>query len=225
MGIAADTSQSTSLSPGRLLVRAVGLLVALVLAYEVVHFFLRDPLHYIIDPTEKSFGIYWPRRIPLLLHIAGGTVALFTGPFQLWTGLRRRNLAIHRLTGLLYIGGVVLASVVGIYMSFFTSPRAVGIPLFVLASTWLLTIAMAFLAIKRRRINDHKEWMIRGYVLTFAFVSIRALTDMPILQALGPARDPTISWICWVVPLVITEMVFAAKRLMPPAVSGRSKAR
>ena len=213
MGITADAPQSTTGSPVRWLVRAVGVLAALVLAYEAIHFFLRDPLHYIVDPSQKSFGIYWPRRIPLLSHIAGGTVALFVGPFQLFTGLRSQNLAIHRLTGLLYIGGVVVASTFGIYMSFYTDPRAVGIPLFFMASTWLATVGMAFLSIKRGRINDHKEWMIRGYVLTFAFVTIRLLTDMPILHSLGPARDPTISWMCWVVPLLITEMIFAWRRV------------
>ena len=213
MGTTAHAPQSTSLTPGRLLGRAIGVLVVLALAYDAIHFFLRDPLHYIVDPSQKSFGIFWPRRIPLLMHIAGGTVALFTGPFQLWTGLRRRSLSIHRLMGLAYIGSVVLASLVGIYMSFYTEPRAEGIALFMMASTWLATVVMAFLAIKRRRINDHKEWMIRGYVLTFAFVTIRALTDLPILQSLGPNRDPTIAWLCWVAPLLITEMVFAVRRL------------
>ncbi|HXV16035.1 MAG TPA: DUF2306 domain-containing protein, partial [Gemmatimonadaceae bacterium] len=191
-----------------------GAIAILALGYEAIHFYLRDPLHYIVDPTQKSFGIFWPRRIPLLLHIVGGTAALFIGPFQLFTGLRDRSMSIHRITGLVYIGGIVLASSAGIYLSMFTVPRAFGIALFFMATTWLLTVAMAYIAIRQGRVESHKEWMIRGYVLTFAFVTIRYLTDLPILTSLGPMRDPTLGWVCWVVPLLITEMIFELRRGM-----------
>lgn len=212
MGIAAGAERTSSQSISRLVLQALGAIVILLLGYEAIHFYLRDPLHYIVDHTEKSFGTYWPRRIPLLVHIAGGTAALFVGPFQLWTGLRDRSMSIHRITGLIYIGGIVLASTFGMYLSYFTTPRAFGIALFTLSSTWLLTVLMAFRAIKQRRIESHKEWMIRGYVLTFAFVTIRYLTDLPILTSLGPLRDTTLGWVCWVVPLLLTELVFEWRR-------------
>jgi uncharacterized membrane protein len=212
MGIAAGAERSSTPSITRLALQALGAVVILALGYEAIHFYLRDPLHYIVNPTEKSFGIFWPRRIPLLVHIVGGTSALFVGPFQLFTGLRNRNMAIHRVTGLVYIAGIVLASSFGMYLSFFTVPRAFGIALFSLAFTWLMTVLMAFRAIKQKRIESHKEWMIRGYVLTFAFVTIRYLTDLPVLTSLGPLRDTTIGWVCWVVPLLFTELVFEWRR-------------
>ncbi len=214
MGITAGAERSSTQSIPRMVGQALGVIAVVFLAYEAIHFYLRDPLHYIVDPTEKSFGIFWPRRLPLLMHIAGGTVALFMGPFQLWTGLRDRHMSIHRITGLFYIAGVLLGGSVGIYMSLFTVPRAFGIALFMMATTWLLAIGLAFLAIKRGRIEAHKEWMIRGYVLTFAFVTIRYMTDLPILTLLGPARDPTLGWLCWVVPLLITEVILEWRRTL-----------
>jgi len=212
MGIVAEANQPAAQNLTRLVAKALGALVIAVLAYEALHFYVRDPLHYIVDPTEKSFGIYWPRRVPLLMHIVGATAALFVGPFQLVTGLRNRSLAIHRVTGLVYIGGVVLAAGTAIYLSFYTVPTAFGIALFSMASAWLLTVLFAFRAIRQGRIESHKEWMIRGYVLTFAFVTIRYLADMPLLGRLGPMKDPTTGWLCWVVPLLITEMVFEWRR-------------
>ena len=48
---------------GRLIGRLVVAALVLLLGYEAIHFWLRDPLHYIIDPTEKSFGAFWPRSV------------------------------------------------------------------------------------------------------------------------------------------------------------------
>ena len=52
--------------------------------------------HFAFDISEANFGRLWPNRFWLLLHITGGTAALFAGPFQLWSGLRnshRRSIA------------------------------------------------------------------------------------------------------------------------------------
>jgi hypothetical protein len=203
-------------SLGRVIGQTLVVLVVATLAYQALHFWTRDPLHYIVDHTERSFGAYWPRRWWLLLHIGGGTLALFMGPFQLWSGLRSRFLHVHRITGLLYVIGVGVGGAAGFYMSFFSEPRDFGVALFMLAFAWWLTVGMAFLAIKRRRIDAHKEWMIRGYVVTFAFVAFRYLVDLPVFAPLGAARASTVGWLCWVVPLLVTEAVLQWRRTVGP---------
>jgi hypothetical protein len=196
----------------RILGRLLGALVIALLGYEAIHFWLRDPLHYIIDPTEKSFGIYWPRRWWLLLHIAGGTLALFMGPFQFWSGLRRRHLRIHRIIGLLYVAGVLLGGFAAFYMSGFTVPTDFSLAVRGLAVAWWVTVGMAYLCIKARRIDAHKEWMIRGYVVTLAFVSFRYLIDLPLWKPLGAAADSNVMWLCWTIPLLVTEVVLEWRR-------------
>jgi len=191
--------------------------VALV-GYEVIHFYLRDPLHYIIDPTEKSFGPYWPHRIGLWTHIGGATLALFFGPFQFWTGLRDRNPAVHRITGYIYLTGILIGGCGAWYMATFTTPRSFGIALYSLTAAWWITVGMAFLAIRRGRIAAHKEWMIRGYVVTLAFVAFRWIEASPLLGDLGSeARNVTIGWACWAVPLLITEVALQWRRTMGTA--------
>jgi hypothetical protein len=181
-------------------------LIAAVLAYQAIRFWLRDPLHYIVDRSEASFGSLWPQRWWLLLHIGGGTVALFTGPFQLWSGFRSRYLRIHRLTGTLYVVGVAVGGGAGFYLSFFTQPRDFGVSLFMLALAWWLTVGMAFVAIRRRQIAAHKEWMVRGYVVTFGFVLFRFLVMLPVMQPLGAGIPATAGWLCWAAPLLVTEV-------------------
>src|SRR5438093_9606501 len=83
------------------------LVVALLAALAFIAIFA---LHY-LTLNQQVFGAMWPRRYWLLVHIAGGTVALLSGPGQLWLGLNRRRLDLHRQIGLLYICSVAVSSV------------------------------------------------------------------------------------------------------------------
>lgn len=192
----------------------ISLAVLFILKY--VGFYFR---HY--DPA--SFDPYWPRRGWLFLHINAGTVALLTGPLQFWTGLRQRNLTFHRWMGRLYLVAVGAGIVGAIGLSALSTSQwgfVNGIRGLVLA--WFVTTAMAYYTIRQRLILLHKEWMIRSYVVTFAFVTFRLLQDYTPLSRVRPEgdRDTTIAWACWVVPLAITEMVFHLIRLRG-ALAGR----
>src|ERR1041385_2751073 len=47
--------------------------------------------------TLQAFQFsYWPRRGWLLTHIAGGLIALLSGPVQLWLGLHDVKMHVHR---------------------------------------------------------------------------------------------------------------------------------
>lgn len=195
----------------------VGLAVAFVIKY--VLFYYR---HY----DAASFDVYWPRRAWLFLHINGGTLALLTGPWQFWTGLRQRNLEIHRWTGRLFLLGVAMGVTGAAGLSATTTYGwgfAVG--LMGLASAWLVTTGMAYYSIRRGLVELHKEWMIRAYVVTFAFVTFRILSDYGPTSRLQPENDRslTISWVCWVVPLAITEMVFQLKRVRSAIAARQSR--
>jgi uncharacterized membrane protein len=185
----------------------VALAVGFVIKY--VFFYFR---HY----DAASFDVYWPRRGWLFLHINGGTLALLTGPWQFWTGLRQKNLAIHRWTGRLFLLGVAMGVSGAVGLSITTTYGwgfAVG--LMGLASAWLVTTSMAYYTIRRGLVALHKEWMIRAYVVTFAFVFFRILSDYGPTSRLQPENDRsiTIAWTCWVIPLAVTEMIFQLRRV------------
>jgi hypothetical protein len=72
---------------------------------------------------------------------------------------------------------------------------------------------LAFIAIRRRLLEQHKEWMIRSYVVTFAFVFFRIF-----FRTLGAAdigtsleRAGAASWFCWAVPLLICEAILQGR--------------
>src|SRR4030095_1288879 len=99
-----------------------------------------------------------------------GAIALFAGPIQLWLGVRQRVRRLHRWLGYAYAGGVVLAACGSFYLAFYARPDF-GLSLFILAMVWCITIGMALTAIRNKRLDTHREWMIRSYIITFAFVS------------------------------------------------------
>lgn len=108
--------------------------------------------HY--DPA--SFDPYWPRRGWLFLHINGGALALLTGPWQFWSGLRQRNLAVHRWTGRLYLAGVG-AGIVGAAGLSATTTFEWGVVngIRFLALAWLVTTGMAYYTIRKGLVSFH----------------------------------------------------------------------
>jgi hypothetical protein len=158
---------------------------------------------------------YWPRRGWLLTHIAGGLIALLTGPVQLWLGLHNVKMEVHRKLGLVYIAGMVIGSIGAIGLALQTDGGLVfGSGLFFLALAWIATTSLAYVAIKKNLVDQHREWTIRSYVVTFAFVTFRvgqvALTGrgVDLQTAIG-----IMAWACWAVPLLLTEVVLQGRRI------------
>lgn len=191
-------------------------------------FFASYALRYYLHYDRETFRFFWNFRFGLLLHITGGMVALFTAPWQFWSGYRRYPMRVHRWTGRVFLAGVATGVIGAVYLAFTSELVARGagaaaaqarwpqaFALLVLAAAWASTAGMAFYAIRKRRIDLHKEWMIRAYVVTFAFVTFRLFTDFGPASHIVPRRDLAITmfWACWVVPLFITELVLQARKI------------
>ena len=156
----------------------------------------------------------------LVLHIVGGIAALLAGPLQFSAAVRRRYLAVHRWTGRLYLVSVAVsvASAIRILLlphSSFGFRIGIG----GLALAWIATTGLAYAAIRTRQIALHREWMIRSYVVTFGFVVFRLLLDplMSLQIATRPEIVSAVSWMCWALPLLVTEVVLSARKIVQAA--------
>jgi len=191
------------------------IVLLLIAALIAVTFFVAAAVPY-LTLNETRFGPYWPLRGWLLLHIGGGAVALLTGPIQLWLGLSDRRMALHRVLGVAYIAGVTLGSIGAFYLASHTQGGWVfGAGLAGLGVAWLVTTGLAFVAIKKQLYDQHKEWMIRSYVVTFAFVTFRALQGTLSAANVGTLTEQlaVASWFCWAVPLLITEAILQGRKV------------
>lgn len=141
----------------------------------------------------------------IYLHAVTGTVMLFSGAAALWIGWTRRLFAFHRWVGATYLlsgagaAGVALAlTLVNVHHSV-AQASATG----TLAAVWLGAAAMAFRAVRHRRIDSHKAWVIRSYVLTWSFVFCRGLGK--VLPMSDAASDAAL-WMTWIGPLLVCEV-------------------
>jgi uncharacterized membrane protein len=203
---------------------ASGLIVAAALAF-VLKYVFRYYLHYnaaaFTDPLRGAAN-YWIMRGWLLTHITGGMVALLTGPFQFWTGFRMRYVNLHRWMGRIFLSGVALGCVGAYRMAIVTTfGWAFGFALLALATAWFSCAGMALYAILKGQVQVHKEWMVRTYVVTFAFVTFRVLNDYYPGARLQPDADRAVAmaWACWVIPLLFAEIILQLRR-MRTALSG-----
>ncbi len=115
----------------------------------------------------------------LIPHILGGTLALIIGPAQFSSRLRRRNIKLHRMLGRVYVYSVFVAAPLGIIMATHSHNRMFTLAITVQSGTWILTTAMAFITARNRQIQQHREWMVRSYAVTFTFIATRVPRPIP----------------------------------------------
>jgi uncharacterized membrane protein len=188
----------------------LGWLVALSL---LAYFIKKNVPRYFVF-TPESYGAYfWPRVSWLFPHVAGGLLAVLIGPLQFWPRIRRDYLQFHRIAGRVYVVTVLVGATAGLVMaSKAEGGAAYALGLGGLAVAWLTTTAMAFVAIRRKNLVQHKQWMVRSYVVTFAFVTFRLADDAMAAGHILPdeERAKMLAWACWAVPLLIAEVALQA---------------
>ena len=194
-------------------------IVLIAVALIAVRFYARYPLHYLLTQTPASYAGYWSHRWWLRLHLLGATVALAVGPVQLWSGFRRRHVSLHRSLGYAYLAAALLGGIGAFGLAVSSAAADHGVSVFVFALAWWVSLGMAYRAIRARRVAEHQDWMVRGYVLTYGFVSIRALGELPVWTAFGAMAEPTQNWLGWVVPLLVADVVLRWRH------GGRAQAR
>lgn len=145
------------------------------------------------------------------LHITSSLFVIAAGLLQFFPTLVRRYPAAHRIFGKIYILGIlVLAAPSGLVLAFYANgglPSKTG---FVLQSIvwWTITL-IAWLEIRRRRIERHVDMMFRSFAVTLAAMSLRTesyimfywIGTKPIETYL------TVTWLSWVGNLLLAEIL------------------
>jgi len=169
------------------------------------------PLGSLVHPDMKRDFAAHP--LGVYLHVFAAAVALFLGPFQFSARLRRAQARLHRWMGRVYLGvGVLVGGLSGLYISQFAfGGLAAKFGFAALAVCWLYTGLRAFLAIRRRAVDEHRKWMVRNFSLAFAAVTLRLY--VPASFAAGAdfaVAYPIIAWLCWLPNLAFAEWRYNA---------------
>lgn len=144
-------------------------------------------------------------HVPMLsVHVIGGIVMLLAGAVALRIGLTRQWFRWHKAAGYTYLGWGTIASVSALIRSFDVG-HAPGMATGALAVVWLAFSAMAFRAVRNRRFDQHRDWMIRSYVAAWTFVFCRFWSRSAPEGLQGDESD--MLWLTWIGPLLLTEVL------------------
>jgi len=180
-----------------------------------LYFIYDKALRYFVF-TKESYGDYfWPRANWVIVHVVFGMLALVIGPFQFVPAIRNRYLNLHRWMGRTYLTSTLIAGIAGFYMASTSQVNyTYQFGLTGLAIIWLTTGTMAFISIKNLNITQHREWMIRSYVVTFGFTAFRLMDDLLTNTITNQGdRLGLLAWSCWTIPLLIAEVCIQAGKI------------
>ena len=211
-----------SSTPAKSSSRPITIVLLVIASVVAARFIWHYAMRYFLHFNAQQFDYYWPHRFRLVTHISGGVLALTCGTLQLWTGLRQRAMNFHRWIGRVYLGAAAVGITGAFLMAVYSTPRGFGVALMSLATAWIVTTGIAWTAILRGRVEMHKEWMMRSYIVAFAFVTFRIVTDLlpSVNRLLGSNADDaatSVGWLSWVLPLAVYEVILQAKKLFANA--------
>lgn len=113
-----------------------------------------------------------------LLHLIPGSLFVLLAPLQFNPRIRQRYPAYHRRAGyLLWLCGLIAAGT-GLWMNLYWPPvggwvKWVSSVFF--AAFVLLALIIALIAILKRNLIQHRQWMIRAFAVSLGVASMRVI--------------------------------------------------
>jgi uncharacterized membrane protein len=187
-----------------------------------VFFIVNSALPYLPYNKPRLTGAgFLPNFGPwILVHIVAAMIALILGPFQFIPSIRKKYPRTHRFMGKTYLICIVIGACASLEMSVLKimigeKAAVFGMGLFMLGLVWLLTSGMAYWSARSRNFVQHREWMVRSFVVTCAFttfrLSSRILTEKFGID--GNAAAELMAWACWSVPLIVAELFLQGSKI------------
>ncbi|QOS79000.1 DUF2306 domain-containing protein [Paenibacillus sp. JNUCC31] len=180
--------------------------------------------NYWIDPEASEFlsqktGLKRELNLPIWLnimyvHVAFACLAMASGLLNFSNRIFEKSRKFHRINGYVYIVSVLLVVLTSGYMApYATGGKISSMGFNALNILWLFITITALIQIKKKRMIQHRNWMIRSYAFCFTNMFIHLMTTL-LHQSFGLAY--TISYTIGiygtiVLLLMISEMIIRMK--------------
>jgi uncharacterized membrane protein len=151
----------------------------------------------------------------LMIHASAAGIALLLGPLQFLEPIRRRARVLHHWIGRTYIAACMIGGISGGLLAPFTAAGPIAASGFLmLALLWLWVNALGWRAAAvKRNYDEHKNWMVRSFALTFAAVTLRLYLIPPQIAGIDfVTAYQWIAWLAWVPNIAIAEWWIASRR-------------
>lgn len=153
---------------------------------------------------------YW--RYGFYVHIFSSVLVLIAGFTQFSRTVMQRWPKLHRTMGYVYAVTLLFVSGPGAWVMAFHANG--GVPArtsFVLLTfLWYLFTCTAMVYVFRRKWNEHGNFMLRSYALTFSAITLRLYAfgiDYFQLHIKPAEAYITIAWLSWVPNLLLAELL------------------
>ena len=169
---------------------------------------------FLVDKSDPEWAHIAPFKVWLLPHGMAAAFALFLGPFQFSERLRRKYIMAHKTFGYLYITGCFIGAPLGIYIEWFEerlgATRSFTIAAAADAVVWMFATGMALWMIRSRRMQQHRQWMIRSFSCALIFLEVRAIS---VFFKVPETQSETVVWCCVVAAYPIADLVLQVDEL------------
>ena len=143
-------------------------------------------------------GVYYTtmptyNQILMLIHILLGSFCMLLGSLQFWPSFRKKYMKVHRIIGVIYLVTVPISVITSLLYLANTAPHHIydhlvaWIALWVFGVLSLISIVMAVLALKKKRIFEHQAWMAASFACLMVAPMLR--WDWALLAAIFPRVD------------------------------------
>ncbi len=163
--------------------------------------------------------------IPVIIHLLGSIPFCVLGILQFLPSVRRAYPEWHRRIGRLLVVAGLLAAISGLWMTqFYEFPKGLQGPLLYWVRLFvgfgmIAALALGLSAVFKKRIAQHKAWMLRAYALgqgagTQVFVTIPWI--LTVGEPAGLMRDILMT-LAWVINLLVAQAAISRSRKPAPA--------
>jgi hypothetical protein len=170
---------------------------------------------FLFNKSDPEWRHIAPFQMWLLPHGLAAAFALFLGPFQFSERLRRKYVIVHKTMGYLYIAGCYIGAPLGIYIQWFeekmgTFSHSFTIATVMDAAIWMFATTMALIMIRTKRMQQHRQWMIRSFACALIFLEVR--TILVFFRLPEPAAEMVV-WGCVAAAFPIADLVLQVDEL------------
>jgi uncharacterized membrane protein len=165
-----------------------------------------------------------PHAVLTMVHILPGLLFMVLGPLQFVPSLRRRRPALHRWMGRVFL---VASLIVGVTALMMGPQLAIGgvnetVATMLFATLFLVSLGKAYVSIRRGRVAEHREWMIRAFAIGLAVATIRPIVGVFFATRRLTHLTPhdffgTAFWLGFTLQAIVAEVWINVTRRSPAA--------
>jgi uncharacterized membrane protein len=152
---------------------------------------------------------YVAHPVYAFMHLVPGILILLLAPLQFSERIRRRHLRFHRWSGRALLGMLLLVAISAAYLGV-VSAQVVAFErptIAIFTAFFVFTCVRAFIAIRRRDVARHREWMIRMFAMATGIATVRLVSMGLVLSVRAPYETLGVGsmWIGWLLTLGVAE--------------------